>query len=1116
MLMKKLFTSLWALAFALGINAQTDVTSTYINGWDDFSNTTGWTTSASDSYHEEGSGLIGTYAVANNKTSTTDDTHLSTEYCFGFQCRWASNFSSFNRTTDDISLNLGYYTISYDVENTNSSTTSATYNNLFYVKVGDVTYADASTEWMSGESGWTTHSVLFPVDSETNTKLQISLGYGTGSNNYESVKTPHLYVSHLKMTYRPYDKTDLQTAITNATTLNAVLNDATLKSAIDAAQVVYDNASTDADGFATATAELHKTITTAETTLESNVYYLYDSEAKVFFSRGCAWGTEASADKYGIPLTLAFADGAYTIKNYTHSDQYVNGSGGVYTDQGTYSWTIAASGTGFTIANSDGKYLTHASGGYGESATLGDDAKVWSLFSKTERDAIVAAYSSENKTNVITAAGLTDVTADNFETTISGYVSSVVKTIGPNDYNWTKVRGNNANSSDPREVYEGTGNFTYSVTGLEAGLYKVSINTFERYGWNANNVTLANNGYYVVTSYLKAGNEQVLLKGWAEDRASDSNPNGVTDAKTLFDAGKYLSEVYVYVDETGTLDLTVAVPSYCGGHWFIMGNTVLTLYKDAVSEEESNNLITKAETLSSGYMNKDVKTALTTAKTALENDKTSKAKYQTLSDAVTNAQASVDAYAAAKTELDKRPTYVTNTNFYTAEAYAEYYTTPLAKYNAQTLTNDEAKALPESLGWHEAAQLNKFFGAAWGISNYDNAPNVNTWSVEGNSDGSNFTTPFYEYWEKDANSLADKTLTGTITGLDANAKYTVSAIVRVSIKTGETAPATGITMQVGDGDAVTIAGNQIGTSQRYYDTYTAIGETDASGNLTLKFNVASTNVSWLSFKNVNYTRVYDYTLNETAAAGEEGSVSYLASKYAGKKVDVSFTRNFTTDGYSTVCLPFDAATPTGGKFYTFTGVSDDYSTVTMTETTATTLSANIPYLFKPSADGGVTFTGTIESVESSYVPTDVTNDDWAFAGTYTKVTYNSDYALGSYDAVYGYVGAVTEGVTSSAIKVGDFVKLAIPGTSSTSAFRAVMKHKASSEAKSRTGVSGKALPSSMKVVLIDADGTATAIGTIDVEAAGDGAWYTINGLKLQGEPAAKGIYIHNGKKVLVK
>ena len=47
------------------------------------------------------------------------------------------------------------------------------------------------------------------------------------------------------------------------------------------------------------------------------------------------------------------------------------------------------------------------------------------------------------------------------------------------------------------------------------------------------------------------------------------------------------------------------------------------------------------------------------------------------------------------------------------------------------------------------------------------------------------------------------------------------------------------------------------------------------------------------------------------------------------------------------------------------------------------------------------------------------------------------------------------------------------------------------------------------------DGT-TAIQPTRVEEEGDGAWYTVQGARLSGSPKTRGVYIHNGKKVLVK
>jgi len=38
----------------------------------------------------------------------------------------------------------------------------------------------------------------------------------------------------------------------------------------------------------------------------------------------------------------------------------------------------------------------------------------------------------------------------------------------------------------------------------------------------------------------------------------------------------------------------------------------------------------------------------------------------------------------------------------------------------------------------------------------------------------------------------------------------------------------------------------------------------------------------------------------------------------------------------------------------------------------------------------------------------------------------------------------------------------------------------------------------------------------DVTTVTDNAWYTINGVRLTARPTAKGIYIYNGKKIVIK
>ena len=204
--MKKIYNKLCAIAIALlgatSLSAQTDVTSTYLTNAD-FSSTDGWTVDASASYKDYGNGLIGTYAVRNDvgTAATVDATHLSSEYCFGVEMRWGG-YVAFKQDTKT-ALPAGLYTLTYDVQNTNSSTTVGGYGNLFFVKVGDATYTDTKSEWKAGATSWTTHSITFAVT--TDATATISLGIGAGTTNIQHQNTPVLYVSHLKLIHQSLD-----------------------------------------------------------------------------------------------------------------------------------------------------------------------------------------------------------------------------------------------------------------------------------------------------------------------------------------------------------------------------------------------------------------------------------------------------------------------------------------------------------------------------------------------------------------------------------------------------------------------------------------------------------------------------------------------------------------------------------------------------------------------------------------------------------------------------------------------------------------------------------------------------------------------------------------------
>ena len=239
----------------------------------------------------------------------------------------------------------------------------------------------------------------------------------------------------------------------------------------------------------------------------------------------------------------------------------------------------------------------------------------------------------------------------------------------------------------------------------------------------------------------------------------------------------------------------------------------------------------------------------------------------------------------------------------------------------------------------------------------------------------------------------------------------------------------------------------------------------------------------------------------------------------GAAVPVRFSRTFNAGKASTVCLPFEYTKGTEGDYYTFSGVKLDLSDgkwkAEMHENTATTLAANTPYLFMPAGTEGtvnVVFQGTAATTVKAGA-TDY--NDWTFKGIYTNKTWAA--ADCGYD--YGFAatsGKATDGVTD--VAAGDFVRFAEgafikpmrayltysgsvnPWTSNAPGFR-----------------SPNRLPETISVILVKADGTTTSMLNAQCIMLNEAdAWYTLDGRKLSGKPTTKGLYIHNGKKTVIK
>ncbi len=352
---------------------------------------------------------------------------------------------------------------------------------------------------------------------------------------------------------------------------------------------------------------------------------------------------------------------------------------------------------------------------------------------------------------------------------------------------------------------------------------------------------------------------------------------------------------YVVVEDKSELIIKFALEG-CTGNWISCDDVQLTYVGSDFP----------AYSLVDGKMSSTASSAQSSAESTYLSDKTV-ANYNALIAAITAAQVSKNAYAKAATAIADANALKDAHNFASEAAtttFAEAIAAIQTKYDEGTLTDADANAGGNlgmiATGWHGGnntpAAVYLRDGFALGDFEADPALHVNTWSNEGDTDGSNFSVPFYESWTADANSLPESKLTGTISDLP-NGLYNVSVWVRVAAKTGVAATnAAGITMDVNNGTVVDVTeGDVIGETQRSIKTYEAEGLVK-DGKLTLNFNIAAdANISWLAFKNIKYTKVRDLTpeeaihyataedyaaLNEAIAAAEEKTIGFDAGDYA--------------------------------------------------------------------------------------------------------------------------------------------------------------------------------------------------------------------------------------------
>ena len=281
-----------------------------------------------------------------------------------------------------------------------------------------------------------------------------------------------------------------------------------------------------------------------------------------------------------------------------------------------------------------------------------------------------------------------------------------------------------------------------------------------------------------------------------------------------------------------------------------------------------------------------------------------------------------------------------------------------------------------------------------------------------------------------------------------------------------------------------------------------------------------------------------------------------------------YKRTFTNGKPVTVMMPFNFTKSTfkksgssdglTGHFYEFKGIHLDPQTSKWTaemgepdNPETTTMTANTPYLYVPDEEpeywyiyndgNGVNIFTEGNEGGTKVTPYDGSNESfrwnkWDFIGTYQpRYWYDGSDSehpaenIGELGKVYGFAGSTKEvqGVYNNTITVeaGEFVRAKngakIRPTSCYLMWTGYEPDYAPARGLTRgAAAEDEELPQRITVKLVSASGETTAIGEIDTttgEMTFDSeAWYTLDGVRLSGKPSTKGIYINNGKKVVIK
>ncbi len=271
---------------------------------------------------------------------------------------------------------------------------------------------------------------------------------------------------------------------------------------------------------------------------------------------------------------------------------------------------------------------------------------------------------------------------------------------------------------------------------------------------------------------------------------------------------------------------------------------------------------------------------------------------------------------------------------------------------------------------------------------------TNTWSTEGQSDGSRFQVPFHELWVANGSQLADATIKASYTPTESGF-YKVSAWVR-TVNEAEANNVSGVNFFVGNSETDACTGNSVIDDKGRLNTHTALiyGVSETPFEYGLK--VKNANINWLAFKNVTVTYL---------GAGSASSGIDITQLITNPSFSSAYTTGWTLDGtapnaYNSTYGAYENYHRVGGLHQDLTDLPNGVYKVTMQAAVRVDGGATGTFnLFATTSNGTTKSPATVAAhTDFATMAQTMTNDpSFARIETYAIVT-DGNLTIGHYES----------------------------------------------------------------------------------------------------------------------